>query len=543
MFDINSMQEVSTYSCHDSQVNHIQPNKSGSLLLTSSQWRTPYSCLWTMGEFFESKIQFPDDDYVEFSNLNQDKVIGTHSEVASVWDIERSQIIRTFKPQISNNYQKNQATFDPSDDLILNDGVLFDMRMGKEIRKLDKLNQNLNGVFHPNGLEIISNTEVWDIRTFHLLKTVPGLDQCYVKFTNSGDIIYAVALEQETDDGENYESAFKTFDASDYSSIATIETRRGVFDLATSINDLQIAVVENTLAPQVTEESVVRLYDVGRYRAEEEDMEDGDDDDEDQEADDEEDILDDLGLDDDDSFSGSGSNEEDDDDDENDDDGDDNALNGDSLDEASSDAINDELESNAELTPGNTTDEEYEPGLDDEDQDMEEIAQINFEPEVSNRIQGDRSSNNTERSDRSRRTIGRRNRSSRNGDRRRRQNSATALSEARALGAALGRAEGNRNRPSGSRIRTRRTNREAQNQPTTISEERNEEQHAQPPEVAEPSTSASIVASNNQDIPKDGNQSNSSWEDVSDEEIVSVDSSITNDNSIDGNGEKESTSN
>ena len=45
---------------------------------------------------------------------------------------------------------------------------------------------------------------------------------------------------------------------------------------------------------------------------------------------------------------------------ENDDDGDDNALNGDSLDEASSDAINDELESNAELTPGNTTDEEYE---------------------------------------------------------------------------------------------------------------------------------------------------------------------------------------
>ena len=40
-----------------------------------------------------------------------------------------------------------------------------------------------------------------------------------VKFTNSGDIIYAIALEQETDDGENYESAFKTFDASDYSSI------------------------------------------------------------------------------------------------------------------------------------------------------------------------------------------------------------------------------------------------------------------------------------------------------------------------------------
>ena len=139
-----------------------------------------YSASYT--RIFDSKIQFPDDDYVEFSNLNQDKVIGTHNEIASIWDIERSQIIRTLKPQISNNYQKNQATFDPSDDLVLNDGVLFDMRMGKEIRKLDKLNQNLNGVFHPNGLEIVSNTEVWDIRTFHLLKTVPGLDQCYVSW-------------------------------------------------------------------------------------------------------------------------------------------------------------------------------------------------------------------------------------------------------------------------------------------------------------------------------------------------------------------------
>ena len=51
---------------------------------------------------------------------------------------------------------------------------------------------------------------------------MPGLDQCHVKFNNSGDIIYAVALEQETDDGENYESAFKTFDAIDYSSIGKL---------------------------------------------------------------------------------------------------------------------------------------------------------------------------------------------------------------------------------------------------------------------------------------------------------------------------------
>ena len=37
-------------------------------------WRTPYSCLWSMGEFFENKISFMEEEYVEFSKLNQDKV-------------------------------------------------------------------------------------------------------------------------------------------------------------------------------------------------------------------------------------------------------------------------------------------------------------------------------------------------------------------------------------------------------------------------------------------------------------------------------------
>jgi hypothetical protein len=38
--------------------------------------------------------------------------------------------------------------------------------------------------------------------------------------------MYAVALEKESDDdGDTYDSSFKTFDAHDYSSIATIETK------------------------------------------------------------------------------------------------------------------------------------------------------------------------------------------------------------------------------------------------------------------------------------------------------------------------------
>jgi len=242
-------------------------------------------------------MDFNDSEYVEFSKLRQDKVIGTDAtikEKAVVWDLQSQQIVREFSPQCSNNYTRNQATFNLSDELVLNDGVLYDMRMGREIRKLDKLNQNLNGVFHPNGLEIISSSEIWDIRTFHLLKTVKGLDNCTVTFTNSGDIIYAVGLEQEmaNPDEDTFGSSFKTFDASDYSLIATIETKRAVLGVSPSSNDQQLAVVENPLdTTGSSEESIVRLYDVGRHKAEDEDIDDEDNDDDDDVEDGEEDGI------------------------------------------------------------------------------------------------------------------------------------------------------------------------------------------------------------------------------------------------------------
>ena len=178
--------------------------------------------------------------------------------------------------------------------MILCDGVLWDYRVPKQIHKFDKLNQSLSGVFHPNGLEIISNTEVWDIRTFHLLRTVPQLDQSQVMFNTEGDVIFGVNLEQELEEETKYETSFKTFDAGDYSLIATIETKKSVLNVCPSWDDCQLAVIEqvekyshyymmeiNWKYFQDTMErgeSVVRLYDIGRLRAEEDDQEEEDED-------------------------------------------------------------------------------------------------------------------------------------------------------------------------------------------------------------------------------------------------------------------------
>lgn len=57
-------------------------------------------------------------------------------------------------PTISNQYTKNKATFSPTDELVLSDGVLWDVNSNQQIHKLDKLNQTQSGVFHPNGLEV-----------------------------------------------------------------------------------------------------------------------------------------------------------------------------------------------------------------------------------------------------------------------------------------------------------------------------------------------------------------------------------------------------
>lgn len=68
----------------------------------------------------------------------------------------------------------------------------------------------------------MSNTEVWDLRTFHLLRTVPSLEQCQVQFS-AQNVIYGISQEQEPrlefESGNKYESSFKTLDSYDFSSI------------------------------------------------------------------------------------------------------------------------------------------------------------------------------------------------------------------------------------------------------------------------------------------------------------------------------------
>ncbi|CAH1130521.1 unnamed protein product [Ceutorhynchus assimilis] len=282
IYDRLTGNEEDVFSANDNNyIVHLEPNRTGELLLTSSSWGGPMSALWAIRDH-EMRLPFNDEEHVEFSKLTQDKVIGTKGEVATIYDVNTGKRILTLAPQLSNLYTKNKATFSMNDELVLTDGVLYDVNSGKEINRLDKLNLNQNGVFHPNGLEIISNTEVWDIRKLLLLKTVPALNHCSIIFSPVNSAIYAIAMEQEKDDGDSvFDSSFKTVDSSDYTSIATIEVKKNIYDLSVNMDDTQIALVENQgMYNNGTQESVVRLYDVGRRRVDEDEQDEEDDEDE-----------------------------------------------------------------------------------------------------------------------------------------------------------------------------------------------------------------------------------------------------------------------
>ncbi|CAB3222495.1 unnamed protein product [Arctia plantaginis] len=279
IFNLFSGTEENSYQVHESYIYHMQASRDGMLLLASATtpWR-PLSALWNMKEF-ELSFQLDNEEYVEFSKMTDERIIGTKGETATIFDTRTGRELMTLTPSISNQYAKNRAVFNPTDELVLSDGVLWDVNTGKEIHKFDKLNQTHSGVFHPNGLEVISNTEVWDLRTFHLLRTVPTLDESEVIFSPTCSAIYAVCSDQDSEERSQFDTSFKTLDPYDYSSIATIDVKRNIYALSVSRYGTQISLVENMGDYEQMQESCVKVYDVGRKRDHDDDAEEDEEDD------------------------------------------------------------------------------------------------------------------------------------------------------------------------------------------------------------------------------------------------------------------------
>lgn len=146
--------------------------------------------------------------------------------------------------------------------------------------------------------QVIINSEVWDLRKFRLLRSVPSLDQTSITFNARGDVMYAI-LRRNLEDVMSAVhtrrvkhplfSAFRTVDAVNYSDIATIPVDRCVLDFATEPTDSFVGLI--TMDDQDEMYASARIYEIGRRRptdddsdpddaeSEEEDEDDDDDDD------------------------------------------------------------------------------------------------------------------------------------------------------------------------------------------------------------------------------------------------------------------------
>lgn len=307
-FNVSTGLVEASYECHNNSLGYIEASKDDNLILTTSpDSPTPQCILWTFNEVFERKLRFDSDLHAEFSKLSPDRVVTTQELYARLWDIETSTELYRFHSY--HHYTCNRATINYTDQFVLNDGILWDARGGSVVHKFGKFNERINGIFHPNGNEIICNSHIWDLRNFRSLRTVAAFDMCQLKFNSGGDVIYSTILEDQSEVNSNskkeFKTSFRTFDSRDYTTIATIDLKRTISDLAVSTGDQYIALIESSEKSRcfheeyIGDSNVCRLYEVGRpkydpnidFGDEDESAEDeeNDDDDEDEEEEDDDD--------------------------------------------------------------------------------------------------------------------------------------------------------------------------------------------------------------------------------------------------------------
>ncbi|KAK9813653.1 hypothetical protein WJX73_001935 [Symbiochloris irregularis] len=233
---------------------------------------------------------------------------------ACIWDINRAET----RPWIledtvlnnaavtaaaSGRLSKDTVCFNGAGDLLLHGPLLWDWRCPQRVHCFDVFSDTPgSGSFQPSGLEVVLNSEVWDLRTLRLLRSVPCLDGTVLTWTGSGDAAFA-SLRRMTDDlhspvsarraRHSLHTAFRTVDACGYTEIATVGMDgRMVLDLAVDSSDALVAVA--TVEPHELASSSVRIYKIGAHQLQGDEGEDdegmsagsGGDDDDDEDDDD-----------------------------------------------------------------------------------------------------------------------------------------------------------------------------------------------------------------------------------------------------------------
>ncbi|KAF1741423.1 hypothetical protein MXB_106, partial [Myxobolus squamalis] len=141
-----------------------------------------------------------------WSDLNWAKISGDNKNLygmnkaftVNMFDIEKSNLIRDFYDETSQSFSRiNSIALNGSDNILLSNGYLFCIRSGKLINHFDRFSPHISGIFMPSNIEILINTELWDLRTFKLLDRALHLKNVAVKRTFNDDILFGESVRKD----------------------------------------------------------------------------------------------------------------------------------------------------------------------------------------------------------------------------------------------------------------------------------------------------------------------------------------------------------
>lgn len=113
---------------------------------------------------------------LRFSHDNRLAVVTSEQEHACrVHDLVTGVELRTLSDPIwTGENTANVALFDRMSQLVLNDAILWDLRMPeKPIFRFDRITESFASVFHPGQPLVLIDEKVWDMRMWRMMQTVP----------------------------------------------------------------------------------------------------------------------------------------------------------------------------------------------------------------------------------------------------------------------------------------------------------------------------------------------------------------------------------
>ena len=184
-------------------------------------------------------------------------------------------------------YPISTATFDVTDNLVVCDGKLWDVRSKRLLYRFDKLGNTGNAVFHPAGNQLLIDSAVWDLRTRKLVQMAPALDRSEVRFSSLGDAVFVYPRPATGSMLRDSQKEVRVLNGSTYMDLGKpLPIDKLAADLCIDQTDGYILITDHGYSPL---ECRISLYEIGRRKPNDadSDMDDAQDDSDSDDPDDE----------------------------------------------------------------------------------------------------------------------------------------------------------------------------------------------------------------------------------------------------------------